>query len=173
MLGNSITFWCDWHELTGSTKIKNRGIPGDITFGVLDRLEEVINGKPSKVFILIGINDLARNIPESIILQNYRRMIKALKARSPSTKVYVQSMLPVNDSFGKLVNHCNKGQEILRINGLLKALSVEEKVNYVDLHKHFTEDTGKLRQEFTWDGVHLTLSGYQQWVKVLREGKYL
>lgn len=173
MLGNSITFWGDWKELTGSGKIKNRGIPGDITFGVLNRLEEVIQGKPAKVFILIGINDMARNIPENVIIQNYIRMINALKAGSPSTKIFIQSLFPVNDAFGKLTSHCNKGNEIVRLNAQLKSLTEKENVTFIDLHQHFTDQHGKLKREFTWDGVHLTFPGYQQWVKVLKEGRYL
>src|SRR5690606_12338396 len=59
-IGNSITFWADWQELLKTSHVKNRGIPGDISFGVLERLDEVIEGKPRKIFIMIGINDLAR-----------------------------------------------------------------------------------------------------------------
>ena len=40
-LGNSITAGADWNELLGITNAKNRGISGDITFGVLERLNEV------------------------------------------------------------------------------------------------------------------------------------
>lgn len=173
MLGNSITFWGDWYEMTGSQKIKNRGIPGDITFGVLNRLDEVIQGKPAKILILIGINDLARNIPEKVIMRNFLRMIKELKAGSPSTKIYIQSLFPVNDTFGKLTNHCNKGVEIISLNTQLKSLTEEENVTFIDLHSHFSDREGKLKKEFTWDGVHLTLAGYQHWVKMLKAKKYL
>ena len=61
-LGNSITDGGEWGELFNDIKIKNRGISGDITAGVLHRLDELANGKPAKVFLLIGVNDLARNI---------------------------------------------------------------------------------------------------------------
>ena len=50
-LGNSITAGTDWMELLGRSDVRNRGISGDITFGVLERLDEVIEGKPAKVFI--------------------------------------------------------------------------------------------------------------------------
>ncbi|RZJ77853.1 MAG: sialate O-acetylesterase, partial [Flavobacterium sp.] len=69
-LGNSITAGTDWAKLLNLPQAKNRGISGDITFGVLERLQDVIDGKPKKVFILIGINDISRNIPDSLILRN-------------------------------------------------------------------------------------------------------
>lgn len=172
-VGNSLTFWADWSELLGSPRYKNRGIPGDITFGVLERLDEVIQGRPAKVFILIGINDLARNIPDSVILENYRRMIQRIKAGTPFTRIYFQTMLPTNDSFGKLKNHYNREEQILSINAALKALAEKENIEVIDLFPHFTNAAGKLKKECTWDGVHLTLAGYTRWAELLSDGKYI
>ena len=59
-LGNSITDGCEWSELFQDLRIKNRGISGDITEGVLQRLKEVTESKPSKVFIMIGVNDISK-----------------------------------------------------------------------------------------------------------------
>src|SRR5690349_7111909 len=95
-LGNSITAGVDWMELLGNPHARNRGISGDITFGVLERLSEVTEGKPAKVFILIGINDISRNIPDSLILQNYQQIIQRIKKESPVTKIYFYTLLPVN-----------------------------------------------------------------------------
>src|SRR5690349_16498569 len=61
-LGNSITEGGQWTKLTGDASVINRGISGDITYGVLKRLPDIIKRKPSKLFILIGINDIAKDI---------------------------------------------------------------------------------------------------------------
>lgn len=172
-LGNSITFWANWSELLGDLRYKNRGIPGDITFGVLERLDEVIQGRPAKVFILIGINDLARNTPDSVILQNYRRIVRRLKTGSPNTRLYFQTLLPTNDTFQKLKNHYHKEEHIRYLNSALKEMAPAEGFEVIDLHTHFVDETGKLKKEYTWDGVHLTLAGYQKWVEVLRSGTYI
>jgi hypothetical protein len=58
-LGNSITDGCEWSELLADRHVKNRGISGDVTAGVLNRIREITASKPAKVFLLIGINDLA------------------------------------------------------------------------------------------------------------------
>ncbi|MEJ7826742.1 MAG: GDSL-type esterase/lipase family protein [Segetibacter sp.] len=107
-LGNSISFWTDWNELLGTRHAKNRGIPGDLTFGVLERLDEIIDGKPAKAFILIGINDISKNISDSIIINNYKRMVNRIQSGSPKTKIYLQSLFPTNESFNKLPNHYKK-----------------------------------------------------------------
>jgi lysophospholipase L1-like esterase len=172
-LGNSITFWGKWDALFKSSHLRNRGIAGDMTFGVLRRLDEVIQGKPAKVFILIGINDLGRNIPDSIILRNHLRMVKRIKAGSPQTRIYLQTLLPTNDTFNKLKHLYFKEGHISFINQELKRIAAEENVTWVDLHSHFTDENGRLKKEYTWDGVHLTLAGYRAWARVLHEGKYL
>lgn len=172
-LGNSITFWGEWPELLRMKHIKNRGIPGDITYGVLARLDEVIKGKPAKVFILIGINDVAKGIPDSIIISNCRRMVQRIQSGSPRTKIYFQTMLPTNASFNKLTAHYNKGEHIQRVNAGLKAMAAEENVVLIDLYAAFADDEGNLYKHLSFDGVHLTKEGYDIWVTILKQGKYL
>src|SRR5688572_7561047 len=133
-LGNSITAGTDWAELLSNPNARNRGISGDITFGVLERLDEVIEGQPAKVFILIGINDIQRNIPDTLILQNYQRMVSRIKKGSPKTRIYLQTLMPVNSSFGKFPNHYNKDQHLLAVNQGLRELAAREQVTLVDLY---------------------------------------
>ena len=167
-LGNSITFWADWPELLHMRNIRNRGIPGDNTFGVLERLDEVISGQPAKVFILIGINDIAKNFPDSVILGNYHRIIQRLKQGSPRTKIYFQTLLPTNSSFGKLKAYYQP-DKITRINAAIKQLGVE----VIDLYPHFADEKGELRADLSYDGVHMKKAGYDIWVTILRNGKFL
>jgi lysophospholipase L1-like esterase len=171
-LGNSITFWGGWNELLHSKHIRNRGIPGDNTFGVLERLDEVIDGQPAKVFILIGINDIAKNIPDSVIVRNYERIISRLKAGTPRTKIYFQTLLPVNDSFKKLMAHYQHAR-IRAINEQIRLLATREHITLIDLYPHFAGPDGQLPTHLTFDGVHLQKAGYDIWVKVLKDGGYL
>ena len=172
-LGNSITAGVDWMELTGNHNARNRGISGDITFGVLERLDEVIEGKPAKIFILIGINDISRNVPDSFILRNYQLMIDRIKAGSPATKIYFHTLMPVNNEFTQFKNHYNKDEHILYINSELKKLAAKEKITVIDLYPHFLNTDKKLEKKYTIDGLHLNSEGYKVWAKVLKDGKYL
>jgi lysophospholipase L1-like esterase len=171
-LGNSITFWTDWNELLQIKNAKNRGIPGDLTFGVLERLDEVIDGKPAKVFILIGINDIARKIPDSLTINNYKKMVQRIKSGSSKTKIYLQSLFPTNDSFNKLPDHY-KNEKVILLNTALKYLAGIEKIQYIDLYSDFIDNEKKLKKEYTFDGVHLTAKGYAKWAEILKKGKYL
>ena len=172
-LGNSITAGVDWNELLDMKHARNRGISGDITFGVLERLNEVIEGKPAKVVILIGINDISRNIPDSLIIGNYRKMISRIQAGSPKTKIYLQTLLPVNNEFTQFKNHYNKDEHILLVNNALKEIAKTYHVQLIDLYPHFQDTTGKLNKQFTEDGLHLNAAGYQHWATILKNGRYL
>lgn len=171
-LGNSITHWTNWNELLNISNAKNRGIPGDVTYGVIDRLGEALTGSPQKIFILIGINDVARNVPDAVILNNYQRIISGIKRISPRTKIYFQTMLPTNPTFKKLLNHY-KNDHVVAINAGLKQLGIKNNITIIDLYSAFVDDQGLLKKEYTYDGVHLTGAGYAIWASILRKGKCL
>jgi lysophospholipase L1-like esterase len=172
-LGNSITAGVDWMELLGRPDVRNRGISGDITFGVLQRLNEITEGKPAKIFILIGINDISRNIPDSFIVSNYHKIIERIKKESPSTKIFFQTLLPVNNEFTQFKNHYNKDEHILFVNEELKKLAAKEKIGLIDLYPHFLNVDKKLDKKYTIDGLHLNADGYKVWVDILKQGDHL
>lgn len=171
-LGNSITAGTDWSELLHMNNICNRGISSDITFGVLDRLDEVTSGMPKKVFILIGINDISRNIPDSQILKNYRRIIERIKISSPSTKIYFHTLLPVNNEF-TAKNQFNKDEHILYVNAELKNITKKYGVSLIDIYPYFLNAENKLDKKYTEDGLHLNAEGYKVWAAILKKGGYL
>lgn len=166
-LGNSITAGVDWTELLQRSDVKNRGISGDISYGVLERLTEVTEGRPAKVFILIGINDISRNIPDSLIVRNYALMIRRIKTESPRTKIYFQTLLPVNNEFTQFKNHYNKDEHIFFVNESLRKLAAAENITLIDLHPHFLNGDKKLDKKYTQDGLHLNAEGYKVWKRIL------
>ncbi|NII82826.1 MULTISPECIES: GDSL-type esterase/lipase family protein [unclassified Pedobacter] len=171
-LGNSITAGTDWAKLLDLPQAKNRGISGDITFGVLERLQDVIDGKPAKVFILIGINDISRNIPDSVILRNYKTMIARIRKGSKKTKIYFNTLLPVNAAFEKFKNHYGKDEHILWLNDEIRKFDAKN-VTVIDLYPNFTDQDKHLKAELTKDGLHLIPAGYQVWADLLKKSGYL
>ena len=166
-LGNSITDGAEWSELFHDLRFKNRGISGDITDGVLYRLNEVTNRKPAKIFLLIGINDLAQNKQPDSIAKNIFLIAKRIQTNSPSTKLYIQSILPVNDVFEKFQSHTNKAEQINYINHLLKDSAALNHYTFIDLHSSFCDASGKLNEKYTNDGLHLKGEGYILWQQLI------
>jgi lysophospholipase L1-like esterase len=162
-IGNSITDGGEWSELFNDLHVKNRGISGDFSAGVINRIDEVIKRKPAKVFLMFGVNDLARNIPTDSILKNILLIATYVKQGSVSTQLYIESILPVNDVFGKFGGHTNKGEQIKWMNEKLKQNETNYNYTFIDLYGSFKDEKGKLDAKFTNDGLHLTGNAYLYW----------
>lgn len=168
-LGNSITDGGEWSELFDNPKVKNRGISGDVTWGVYDRLESVLKHAPSKIFLMIGINDVAKGVPADSIVFRIGMILSKIKSDSPRTRVYIQSVLPVNDYYNLFTGHTSRWEMVAGINEGLKNLAEKEHVTYIDLYTHFTEDgSGKMDISYTNDGLHLMAKGYWKWVEIIK-----
>ncbi len=172
-VGNSITEGGNWKKLLKDSSIINRGISGDNSFGMIARVNEIIKLKPAKLFILIGTNDLSKSIPDEAIIENIFNFISKIKSASPNTKIFVQSILPVNETVEKFPTQFNNGSHILIINDQLSRYAERMRYTYVDLYRKFLDKQGRLDQALTYDGLHLNASGYQRWVEVLKTLKYL
>ncbi|MBB1286409.1 family 20 glycosylhydrolase [Flavisolibacter sp. BT320] len=162
-MGNSITDGGEWSELFDDLRVKNRGISGDVTTGVLNRLNEVVSRKPAKVFLLIGTNDLARGLSPDSVVKNILLTAAYLKQESPATKLFVQSILPVNEAFKKFGGHTSKAAHIKQVNSRLQQEAATHSFTYLDLFSAFANEAGKLRPDLTNDGLHLSGKGYLLW----------
>lgn len=168
-LGNSITNGCEWSELFQNKHVKNRGISGDICMGVYDRLNPIIKGEPAKIFLLIGINNVSRGASADTIVSEIEMIIRKIKKESPKTKLYLQSVLPVNDCYGMFEGHTSRWQVVKQINDLLQPLARKEGATYIDLYSRFVDnDTGKMNPQYTNDGVHLLGKGYLLWRDIVK-----
>lgn len=160
MLGNSLTEQGrNWGDRFGLEKVKNRGIAGDNAYGVMARLDEIICAEPSKVFLMIGTNDLWLNDSPETIADNIVELGHLL-SQSVHTQVYVQTIMPVE------AGH-DKTEKINRINELLRMAESDDFV-LLDTFDAMSDDSGVLLPALTTDGVHLTSSGYDQWTDFLK-----
>lgn len=160
-LGDSITQGCYWNELYPGFDVKNRGIGSDTTEGVLVRLDSVVKTKPTKIFILIGVNDIALGVDEKDILSNYNDIIDTLQKECPYATIYVQSILPVLDHI-KVDN-----TDIVLVNDMIQEMCIEQDIIYIDLYSSFIDEEGKLKEEYYIDSIHITGLGYECWKKII------
>lgn len=168
-LGDSITEGGSWGQLIGDSTTVNRGIGGDITYGVLHRLDEVVRHHPSKLFILIGINDIAKDIPEVVIADNCRLIVRRVQQGSPSTRIYLQSVLPLEPSHAGFPQHYDKTEHVSVLNRLLGKVAASAHITFVNLWPAFVDSRGNLDSRYTADGLHLNAAGYKRWVARLRQ----
>ncbi len=166
-LGDSITDGCEWAELTGNLKCTNRGISSDTSWGIMKRLDEVTEGKPAKIFLMIGTNELDRNKNVAQVREQIGKVLDVIKAQTPKTEVYLQSVLPVVDySWGSRNN-----KTIDAMNVELEKLAAEKNVTWVNLAPFFKDEKGALRTDLSFEGLHLNGRAYYLWYSIIR--KYL
>ena len=165
-LGDSITDSGEWSELFKNKKIKNRGISGDVTQGILDRLDGILKEKPKKIFLMIGINDLARGKTAEQVIEHIKQIANRIQSASPKTKLFIQSLLPVNDSFEKFNSHTDKNKQVIKVNKAIQEMAGNQ-FFYIDLHSSFKNAVGKLQKDYTNDGLHLNGNGYQNWKNII------
>jgi CubicO group peptidase (beta-lactamase class C family)/lysophospholipase L1-like esterase len=171
MLGNSLTEnGGDWAARLGNKNVRNRGIIGDEVMGVYDRLHQILPGHPAKLFLLIGVNDVSHDLTTDTIVGMIRVTVERIQKESPDTKLYLQSLLPINESFGRYKRLAGKTNMIPEINKQLEELAKEKGLTYINLFPLFTEKgSNVLRAELTTDGLHLKEEGYKIWVKAIRK----
>ena len=158
-LGDSITEYGQWGELTNHPKVKNRGIAGDTTWGLLRRLKTITDTNPSIIFLMIGVNDFLFT-DEKEIVQNYTEIIQRIKKESPATQLIIQSVLPVNAEVKKTIF---SNEAILSLNKSIHALAQNNDLVYLNIHQKLLDEHGQLAEKYTNDGVHINGAAYTVW----------
>ena len=171
VFGNSITERGKWNEYFPGKEIVNWGIGGDKVYGMIDRMPYVADTKPSRLFVMAGINDLIfTSVTLDVFEKEYRELIKIVKDRSPETKIYIQSILPVNENVkeSNKIYFKDKNEKIKQFNKVVKAIAKEFNLTYIDVNKKMLKK-GLLNAEYTDDGIHLNAKGYAVWVSQLKK----
>jgi len=173
IIGDSHTEFFALEEYFPGFLILNRGIYGDTTYGVKKRLDDtVLNINPSKVFLLIGANDINKtNDKDEVIAGNIKEIARKIRNVIPNTKIYIQSLYPVNPDgknssrldIGKITN-----ERVSSINLLLKDFCDAEGYIYIDMFSRLIDTNGQLREEYTIEGLHLNAAGYRFVAQALR-----
>ncbi|GAA4279660.1 polysaccharide deacetylase family protein [Gaetbulibacter aestuarii] len=161
LLGNSITEkGGDWSKRFNNPKVRNRGIAGDVTEGVINRLAEIYYYKPEKLFLLIGINDMFRaDLSPKNISDNIFEIVNTIHSKSPETQIYVQTILPTINQY--LVN------KIKETNDIIKS-SLPDFCILIDLHSIFADQNDLIIEEYAVDGVHPSEAGYKLWTNYIK-----
>lgn len=155
--GNSITNMHEWWEAFNNPNIVNRGVNGAETPIMLEHFESILVGKPAKIFLMMGTNDLGTsgmNTP-SHVAKSVRTALMRCQKESPNTQVYVQSILPCTG------NNIKDTKNVPITNDSLKNICTEfANATYIDLYPLLP---GIPTHQYSGDGTHLTMAGYRIW----------
>ncbi len=168
--GDSMTAGGNWVSLTGNPNCVNLGKGGSTTSDMLARLDDVIRLNPCKVFLMAGVNDLRAGCPVDETAGKIGAILDILSDKLPCSKVYLQSILPVNraDFIGQTILLSLSPNDIVILNAKLKALTMKTGAIYLDLYPYFTDDNDALQASISTDGLHLNAQGYAKWASLIR-----
>ena len=163
--GDSITAGVPWAEYF--SRIKNRGVGGETSSGLLSRIESISSTKPQKLFLNIGTNDLSKDIDLDEIMANIADMINQVHRLSPQTAVYVISVLPTNPDFDGTALSKRKYLQISALNNKIAAQQTPLRFTYLNVSDSLKDNQGYLRKTFTIDGTHLNGRGERVYAQAL------
>jgi len=171
LVGDSITEGFDVVKHFPGRRMVNRGIGEDVIGndmakddprGVLQRLDNsIFDCAPTDVFLLIGINDLNSGRKVEQMEKGYRELLQRIREKRPDLRIYVQSVLPTRGA------HEKQNEPVRQFNAKLKVLAEEFKCSFIDLHVLMIDAEGKLKAEFTNDGLHLNDEAYAVWKQTI------
>ena len=164
-IGDSIVEYYPLQELFGVAKtIVNRGIRGHQTGLLLENLDAHLYGDAvDQIVLLIGTNDIGKDIPLNEALDNLERVIQSIARDYPLSQIKLLSILPVNEGERyKQTVYIRTNEKIREWNQAYEALaSAYMQVDFVPVYDSLTDTEGQLKKNYTTDGLHLSVAGYQ------------
>lgn len=177
LIGDSITEI--WEMMGYTTKIScsniiNRGIAGDTTLGLVNRMPNILMEHPNKAFILIGTNNLGSGKSDMInrLVYDVDNIIGLLI--SGGCQVFLEKIMPYNpfitsSPIMSLLQTRNPSH-VTVINDAFKNL-LASKYNSVTLIDTYTPMLGSdgvwMDSSFTNDGLHPNEKGYGVYASIL------
>ena len=172
-IGDSIIEYYPLQELLGTSKaIVNRGIRGYQTGLLLDNLDSHLYGDTvDQIVLLIGTNDIGKDIPMSQALTNLESVIQTISRDYPLSQIKLVSILPVNEGEDfKQTVYIRTNEKIKACNQAYQDLaSAYMQVEFVPVFENLLDQKGQLKSDFTTDGLHLSVSGYQALSNTLKK----
>jgi len=161
MLGDSITEAGPWQALFPKTQLSNRGVSGYTTNDLLREIEATVALRPTKVFLMIGINDLLRRASVEQTFQQYALIVDALQKNKIT--VVMQATLECSRP------RCGSTVDAVRaLNLRLQKLAHDRNIRWIDLNRGLATEELGLLPEYTWDGLHLSKPAYLYWAEQLK-----
>jgi len=171
-LGDSITDFYDLDKYYPDLPVVNSGISGNTTDDILNNMKKrAYQYNPSKVFLLIGTNDLTRDKSNEEIVEGVEKIIEGIKENRPKAEIYLESIYPVNYSLSPKMVNVRKNDDIKEINKKLKKYCKDSKITYIDMYDLLKDDDDNFDSIYTNDGLHPNDEGYEVITKEIK--KYL
>lgn len=149
--------------------IYNRGIGGFTTTDMLQHMDEMVFGtKPARIFINIGTNDIGSpDYQLEALMERYEAIISRIQEGLPEAEINMMAYYPVNET-DKLTDQADAmmfatrtNKNIGIANSAVEKLAAKKGCHFINANQGLTDECGKLKKEFTVEGIHMYANGYQ------------
>lgn len=150
-----------------NTIIYNRGIGGFVSAELLENIDVcILDLKPARLFINIGTNDLSNSqIPIAQLIDTYDKIITRVEEELPGIEIYFMAYYPINyEAASEDMKPClliRTNEKINTANCEVKKLAEKHGQKYIDVNANLKDDQGRLKAEYTIEGMHIKESGYE------------
>lgn len=147
--------------------VYNRGVGGWRTEEMLACLNEMVIGlQPRRVFINIGTNDLSDgSVTIADLIGRYRQILTTILADVPGVEIILMAYYPINyEAAAESMKACLRirtNERIAEANRAVAALAEELHLRFIDVSAPLKDDQGRLKAEYTIEGMHIYEAGYR------------
>lgn len=171
-LGDSITYYYPIEELYDNLPVINSGVSGYTTVDILDNIDDMVSiYNPTKVILLIGTNDIKQGRDNKEIANNIKKIVNKILEKRPNTKIYIESVYPINDTDDEKINHdsvsTRTNKTIKDLNKKIKKYCKDNNYTYINMYDELTDKDGNLDLKYTKEGLHISDTGYLKITKVM------
>lgn len=175
--GDSITEICNMelyraYEKRNSLDVYNRGISGDTSDRLLERLQSnVLCLMPKSIVYLIGTNDISIGADEEYVFSNIEEIIIKTCDFCPDANIILLKVFPVDGRNNRFIK--KKNSVIKRLNDKLDIFEKRYGITVLDLTDELSDNNGMFNSKYTYDGLHPNVYGYEiettEIIKLLEE----
>ena len=156
-------------------RVYNRGVGGYRTEDVPPILDALVTDlMPRRLFINIDTNDLSdASVTIEALIGRYEEILRRILASVPGVDVVLLAYYPINyDAAAESMKPCLRvrtNERIHEANRAVKALAHRLGLRYMDFNAPLTDGQGRLKAEYTIEGMHIKPEGYRViWPDVAR-----
>jgi lysophospholipase L1-like esterase len=141
----------------------NRGIGGDTSVDILQRIKIHLAEKPSRVYIMMGTNDIGMyyQYANQILTSNYASIFKYMKLNTPSIELIVVSIIP---SYWENLVH---NDSVIAANTLIKAQCLKNKIQFIDAYSAIQAASSPVDLYVYSAPIHLNTEGFKVFASAL------
>lgn len=148
-------------------EVYNRGIGGYTAVELLEAIDVcILELKPSRIFINIGTNDLTDPaISIEMLKKRYDEILTRIEIELPNVEIYLMAYYPVNKEAAteaaREALEIRTNEKIRKANQMVMGLAKKNKRKYIDVNDALKDEKGRLKREFTIEGIHINEDGYR------------